>query len=599
MRKDIRVRFLISIGAFLFALPFFISAISLGHGDQEDFYIDSDLDAFGREEISATIRHIGLRAYFYIENEWWDNIEVAERSEARQSLELLMEEFDNKIYPTLTSIYGFENRPGIDKNYRIAVLFHQMRKGVAGYFRAMDGYQRLQVPLSNEKEMVYLSTAHIQEDIIKSYLAHEFVHLITFNQKDIRLGKSEEVWLNELRAEHASTLLGYDDKHEGSNLQERIEIFIENSSDSLTEWRNRLRDYGVANIFAQYLVEHYGIEIFSKSMASPYVGIASINYALIQQGIEKDFSQIFTNWTIAVFLNNCTLSEKFCFREGPLSRIRVAPSLIFLPLTEQANLSLVYATKEWSGRWYKIIGERDLEGKGIEIGFESLSQINFAIPYLIKEYGRVKSINRLELDDDYRGLIRLPYFRRNNQSIVIIPSAQQSLSGFSDDEPFWRFSLNISTLENNQEEPAEEEEAGEERLISEMTIEELEARIIEITAQIKLLSVESANLKREEVLLVIPVDFNFAHNLRIGALGLDVKYLQIVLNSEMETRLVESGVGSPGQETSFFGNLTKTAVIRFQEKHAAETLDIWGLTHGTGFVGSTTRQKLNSLIRRH
>jgi len=61
-------------------------------------------------------------------------------------------------------------------------------------------------------------------------------------------------------------------------------------------------------------------------------------------------------------------------------------------------------------------------------------------------------------------------------------------------------------------------------------------------------------------------------------------------------KLTDSGIGSPGQETSFFGPLTKAAVIRFQEKYAESILSPWGFASGTGFVGRTTKQKLNSIL---
>ena len=76
----------------------------------------------------------------------------------------------------------------------------------------------------------------------------------------------------------------------------------------------------------------------------------------------------------------------------------------------------------------------------------------------------------------------------------------------------------------------------------------------------------------------------------------DVKRLQIFLNSYPDTKLADTGVGSQGKETNYFGPLTKKAVIKFQEKYAKDILSPWGLIKGTGFVGKTTLAKINELI---
>jgi peptidoglycan hydrolase-like protein with peptidoglycan-binding domain len=51
-----------------------------------------------------------------------------------------------------------------------------------------------------------------------------------------------------------------------------------------------------------------------------------------------------------------------------------------------------------------------------------------------------------------------------------------------------------------------------------------------------------------------------------------------------------------GPVTGNFYNLTKTAVIAFQEKYSSEILTPLGLTRGTGIVAGNTRAKINALM---
>ena len=72
----------------------------------------------------------------------------------------------------------------------------------------------------------------------------------------------------------------------------------------------------------------------------------------------------------------------------------------------------------------------------------------------------------------------------------------------------------------------------------------------------------------------------------------DVKALQQVLNSDPDTMITSTGVGSVGNETDFFGAMTEKAVQKFQMKHGIATEKDTGF----GAVGPKTRAKINELF---
>jgi len=87
-----------------------------------------------------------------------------------------------------------------------------------------------------------------------------------------------------------------------------------------------------------------------------------------------------------------------------------------------------------------------------------------------------------------------------------------------------------------------------------------------------------------------------ARTLRFGDTGEDVRSLQILLNASLDTQVAQSGAGSPGYESDYFGVKTFDAVKRFQTKYQAEILSPLGLVSATGIVGPATLKKLQSLI---
>jgi hypothetical protein len=94
---------------------------------------------------------------------------------------------------------------------------------------------------------------------------------------------------------------------------------------------------------------------------------------------------------------------------------------------------------------------------------------------------------------------------------------------------------------------------------------------------------------------IVSNSYKFYKNLSYRMTNSDVKELQKYLNTHGFI-VAPSGAGSPGKETTFFGSLTRLAVIKFQEKYAKDVLAPWGFVKGTGYVGKTTLAKINELI---
>ena len=115
-----------------------------------------------------------------------------------------------------------------------------------------------------------------------------------------------------------------------------------------------------------------------------------------------------------------------------------------------------------------------------------------------------------------------------------------------------------------------------------MTSDEIKALIIELQAKIVELQKQLAEITGGEVAWC----YDFDRNLKYGNSGEEVRALQTALEKQGFYKRTITGN---------FDEYTASAVVGFQEKYKEEVLGPWGLEHGTGFVGTTTRKKLNEL----
>jgi len=113
----------------------------------------------------------------------------------------------------------------------------------------------------------------------------------------------------------------------------------------------------------------------------------------------------------------------------------------------------------------------------------------------------------------------------------------------------------------------------------EAQIKDLQAQIAQLTAAISALPQRQTNQGF----------FDFNTNLNFGMTGQAIETLQIALEKE-------GFFIAPEEKTAKrFDKSTASAVSGFQQKYGDEILTPLGLKYGTGFVGPTTRTKLNKL----
>ena len=419
-------------------MPFFVfshaSADTLGQ--TQVFNVNSKYDQFSRTSISTTLRNVSNHAYFYVEDKYWDNLSSSQRDSFNNIVSTLSQEFDNNIYLKETQFWGSELNPGIDGDPKITIVLEDLVSGNGGYFDSSNQYSKNIVSNSNEREMIFVNVD--AGSFAKTYLGHEFQHLISFGQKEFTRKVQEDIWLNELRSEYSTTLLGYNDNFYDSSLERRISVFLENPSDSLTEWPNVSEDYSQVALFGQYLVEQYGPSILSETLQSSAVGIDSINQFLQKHNYAERFSNIYENWAVANYLNNISVDKRYGYQKEELKNIYIRPQQLFL--SHPYAFTLNYNLKSWQSSWNKYNFSSLPPDKAIKISYDP--------SYLVKvsytdNLGRVGVLGNPGYIDNPGGL----------NSVTLISVGEIETVNFNNEEIPRLISLSINYVDNELAKP--------------------------------------------------------------------------------------------------------------------------------------------------
>ncbi|MFH0976702.1 MAG: hypothetical protein V1874_13040 [Spirochaetota bacterium] len=272
--------------------------------------------------IDTHCRYITTYAYIFIDDDDWP---------AFTSGGTYGTAFDTTYEKNHTK-FGTEN--DTDGNGKVIIVFSgKLTGGLLGYFYSGDkyAYNASTNPDSNEGDIFYITTDGYTSSTINGTLAHEFQHMIYFDQHVNRGVTSTYTWLNEALSQAAEYYNTYTDNHLG-----HIQNFLANGWEglSLTHWAS-LGNYGYGAIFIRYLIDQYGDTAIYNMCSTSNVGIHAVEAATGQ-----DFNTIFNNFAQALVLSDVASNTNtlYQFKNPPLDLEDVQPT----PLNGRRGLTTSY-----------------------------------------------------------------------------------------------------------------------------------------------------------------------------------------------------------------------------------------------------------------
>ncbi|MEX0785222.1 MAG: hypothetical protein WD939_01155 [Dehalococcoidia bacterium] len=234
--------------------------------------------------VDAELRAISEHAYVFVEVGTGvpdDEVQAAVRA------------LEDDVWPVVVGAFGPPPNPGVDGDPRIVVLHAGLGSAVGGYVSDSDGYPRAVVPLSNQRDMVYLDIGvrPLGSPGYADLLAHELQHLI-----HRRLDPDESNWVNEGLSEVAAALVGGSRSY-GS--------FLDRPDLPLTSWESIGESgahYAASHLFMTYLLEQTSARP-RRLAAEAGNSVQGVEAFLSAVDSDRSFAEIAAGWAVANFLD--------------------------------------------------------------------------------------------------------------------------------------------------------------------------------------------------------------------------------------------------------------------------------------------------------
>ena len=360
------------------------------------FWVQNESDVW--IEIPTTLRAMGPYSYIWVADANYDDGSsvVNDNKLTTIQAQYLQKKFDGTdvnsfndgIFKNVTTIFGYEygggegGDGGRDEDQHISILIYDVdydytstqTGGTFGYFWGKDFYTEQQLidwgwsSKTNSAEMFYID-AHFSDkwvDDIVSTLAHEYQHMIQFNQKAVRIDQNSETWYNEMCSMVCEDLvlanIGLDPVTDGA--QGRLPTFLYSYADSgikdwvTTTWPSTMKSYASAFAFGAYLARNYGgATLFRNMLANNFTNEASVTAALAAGGYTDTFGDAFRHYGEAmVYADKPSNSTVKTFKQAVTT---VLDGISYTAVSiDLFNIDDFWQYNQDAGSWVEIAGFR-------------------------------------------------------------------------------------------------------------------------------------------------------------------------------------------------------------------------------------------------
>ena len=271
-------------------------------GDTRMFWVENYYHSGTWVQKQATLRATGQYGNIWVMDENYgsgggNKIDTAQAQTLASKFDL--------IYPAETNVLGYEygggpgGDGGKDGDPKIQILVYDLvdasgKYQVGGFFWSKDFYEQSQLSTqkTNLAEIFYVDASDVNSpsDYIYCLLIHEFQHMINFNMKYVKHGRSSETWFNEMLSLLAEDIIAPLIGVAPTNSIHPIslsQLFLSTYNQvGITEWGtgspNQVStSYAKGYAFGAYLLRNYGgASLLQEMLANNSNNIESITAAL-------------------------------------------------------------------------------------------------------------------------------------------------------------------------------------------------------------------------------------------------------------------------------------------------------------------------------